>query len=468
MPSIPFTSGFYALPASSLSSQRCVNLYTHISEIPTGTQEQLMGFSGIAESFDTGFGKTRGSIVFSEKLYRVDGQNFVSIDLDLNITNLGTITGFGRVSIAKNKETICIVDPNGNSYFYDKENELAQITDEDFLSLEADFGRARTVTFSDGFFVFNTDTVIFQSSIETVNKGQDFNALEYEDAFTFDDKLVAVIASQNNVYLFSDSYYQVYRIKSSSTVGDFAFQRVSTQNNEKGLRGRFNIVNTDSALFFVGGGEEERSSVYELRGAQPKKISNDAIDTLIEDESSGFSMAWAERGQFFRSFTFPSTTIVYNARTGRWCEIQDSLYTEGWRVQTIDRFGSQNIVSDNTGKGGVLDGDTYTWFGDTINDYFTTQPFRNNQQNFAVQQLEAVCQSGVGNDDDENPTIALSFSQDGVEFDNERYVALGERGERRKRQIWRLGGRYDDSVVLRFAFGVPCEKVMIDLVADFI
>jgi hypothetical protein len=471
MSSIPFTNGFYSLPATSLTNQRCVNWWTHISELPSGTKEQLLGFSGIDERFSTGFGKTRGSIVFKEKLYRVDGQNLVSIDVDLNQVDLGLITGFGRVSISKNIDTICIVDPNGNSYFYDEENGLAQITNADFLDIEAQNGRARTVTFSDGFFVFNTDEVIFQGSLESVNKGQDFNALEFEDAFTFDDKLVAVKASQNNVYVFSDSYYQVYRFNPNTTTGDFAFRRVSTQNNEKGLRGRFNIVNVDSALYFVGGGEEERSAVYELRGAVPKKISTDAIDVLIEDETSGFAMAWGERGQFFRSFTFPTTTIVYNARTGRWCEIQEEIFnpTKGWRVQTIDRFINQNIVSDDTGKGGILDTEYHTWFGDNIVDYFTTQPFANQQKNFAVQQLEIVNQSGVGNDDDENPSVALSFSDDGgVEFRNELYRELGKRGERRKRQVYRLGGRYDETVVMKVSHSNPCKKAVIDIVVDFI
>jgi hypothetical protein len=468
---LPFTAGFYSLPSTSLSNQRCVNLYTHISEAPTGeTQEQLLGFSGISQVFDDSVnGKTRGSIVFKGKLYRLDGDEFVSIDSEYNIVNLGTITGFGRVSIAKNKDSICIVDPNGNSYFYDTDNGLAQITDADFLDIEAINGRARTVTFSDGFFVYNTDTVIFQSSIETTNKGQDFNALEFTDAFQFDDTLVAVIASQGNVYLFSDSHFQMYRLKQTSTTGEFAFQRVSVQNTERGLRSRFQIVDIDNALFFVGGGKNERSAVYILRGAQTAKISTDAIDTLIEDDASGFAMGFFDRGQSFRTFTFSTTTIVFNSTTSRWCEIQENIYKTGWRVQTVDRFNNQNVVSDDTGLGGILDGDFYTWFGDTILDYATTQPFANQGRDFAVQQLEATCQSGVGNDDEEDPQIALSFSSDvGVTFRNELSRDLGKRGERKKRQIWRLGGRYDDTVVLRFSFGIPCQKALIALQADFL
>jgi len=462
---LPVTNGFYSLPSTSISNQKCVNLYTHVSEAPSETQEQLLGFSGVTELGDSGFGKTRGDIEFQNEWYRVDGETFIKIDIDNNVTNLGLITGFGRVSIAENGESICIVDPNGNSYFYDKDNGLQQITDADFLS----FGRARSVAYSDGFFVFNTDKILFQSSIVSVNKGQNFNALEFDDADQFTDDLVRVIRSQGNLYAFGVESYEVYRLRPTSTTGEFAFQRVTVQNNERGLRGRFNIVDTDSALYFIGGGKYESSSVWELRGATPKKISTDAIDTLIEDEPTGFALAWVERGQFFRSFTFDTTTIVYNARTGRWCEQQENLFTSGSRIQTTIHVYGDNYVSDDTGKWGVMDGDVFTLFGDTVLDFFTTMPFGNNRKPFTVSKIEALCQAGVGNDEEENPSIAMSYSRDGgVTFTNERYKLLGRRGERQKRQVWRQIGRMDEDVVMRFAFSNPCRKAFIGLEATFI
>ena len=467
MATLPFTGGFYALPDTSVSNQRCVNLWTHISEGASETQEQLLGVQGITTLGDTSYGETRGSIVFQNELYRVDGQNFVKIDVNNTVTNYGTISGFGLVSIAENGESICIVDPNGHSYFYDTTNGLVQITDADYTS----FGVARSVTYSDGFFLFNTDTVLFQSSLSTVNKGQNFNALEFEDAEQFTDDLVRVIASQGNVYAFGALSYEIYRLKPSSTVNEFAFQRVTAQNNERGLYGRFNVFTAESALYFIGGGSNEAWSVWELRGATPKKISTDAIDILINDSVSSnlnldFGWHYAKDGQFFRGFTFSSTSIVYNSRTQRWCEFQSG--GTGWSVKTIDAIYSRLMMSDDSGKFGEMDSNVYTQWGETVFDYFTTQPFANGQAAFGVQTLEAICQAGVGNSDSESPTIAMSFSRDGVSFGNERYRDLGEAGQRSKRQVWRNIGRMDDSVVFRFAFAEPCRKAFIGLQADFI
>jgi len=464
---LPFTGGFYALPDTSISNQRCVNLWTHVSEGASETQEQLKGVQGITTLGDTSYGETRASIIFQNELYRVDGQNFVKIAVDNTVTNYGAISGFGLVSIAENGETISIVDPNGDSYFFDTDNGLVQNTNSTYLA----FGRARSVTYSDGFFVYNTDKILFNGSLSSVNKGQDFDALEDEDAEQFTDDLVRVIASQGNIYAFGTLSYEIYRLKPSSTVGEFPFQRVTVQNNERGLYGRFNVFTAESALYFIGGGANEAWSVWELRGATPKKISTDAIDILINDSVSSnlnldYGWHYAKDGQFFRGFTFASTSIVYNARTNRWCEYQTG--GQGWNVKTIDAIYSRLMMSDNTGKFGEMDSNVYTQWGETVFDYFTTQPFSNGQAAFGVQTVEAICQAGVGNSDSEAPTIAMSFSRDGVSFCDERYRDLGEAGDRSKRQVWRNIGRFDDSDVFRFAFAEPCRKAFIGLEVDFI
>jgi len=469
---LPITGGFYSLPSTSVSNQRCVNLYTHIAEGASETQEQLQGFSGINENTDTGLGKTRGAIVFQNELYRVDGNSLVRITqfgvVD-NVSGSETVTGNSRLFLAENGESICIVDPYGNTYFYDKTNGLVKNINADFQALEAEYGKTRCVTYLDGYFVFNTDKVLFQSSLPNVNKGQNFNALEFDDADQFPDDLVSVVASQGNLYAFGVDSFEIYRTASGTTTGDFAFTRVSTQNNERGLVGRYNLINADSAVYFIGGGKFERPSVWELRGAQLNKISTDAVDSLIEDYDNGFALAWSERGQFFRAFTFDKTTLVYNARTSRWCEIQENNFTEGWQVQTINRVYGRLSASNLTGKEGTLDKEYFTWFGDTILDYCTSQPFGNQRKPFAVQWLEAVCQSGVGTDTRTNPTIAMSYSRDGgVTFGNERYRELGAQGDRTKRQRWYLLGRMDEDIVLKFSFSEPCQKTLIGLEASII
>jgi len=471
MPSLPFTDGFYSLPNTSISNQRCVNWMPVISQSGARSQSQLIGIEGIRSIVDLG-GKIRGSIFFQGSMYYLAGNDFVRVDKLFNVTVIESdaVGGFNRVFMAENGLVITLVNPNGESYFYDPDTGFSQITNSDFLELTSDFGRAIGVTYSDGFFVYNTEEILFSGSIKTKNKGKDFNALEFIRAEQFTDNLVRVIYSQGSIYAFGDLSYEIYRLKPTSTIGEFPFQRIQIQNNEYGLFGRYNVVDANSVLYFIGGSKREKPSVWELQGSNVRKISTDAVDYLIDAESPNSSFAWAYTlgGRFHRGFTFPKTSVVYDSSTQRWHERQSDRYESGWQVQTIDRAFGVLLAGNDNGVIGEIDQSVYTEYGETIFDFFTTQPFADQQKDFALHRMEAVCQSGVGNDDIEEPTIAFSFSDDGVEFGKERYRSLGKRGERNKRQVWRNQGRFDQDTVLRCAVSAPCRKAIIQMVGTFL
>jgi len=471
MPSLPFTDGFYQLPNTSIANLRCVNWMPKISQSGARSQSQLVGVDGVETLLDLG-GKVRGSIPFQGDMYYLAGQDFVKIDSLLNVTVIASdvVNGFSRVFMAENGLVITLVDPNGESYFYDPDSGFAQITDTDFVELTGQYGRAIGVTYSDGFFVYNTKEIIFSGSIKTTNKGQNFNALEFIQAEQFTDNLVRVIYSQGSVYAFGELSYEVYRLKPTSTIGEFPFQRMQIQNNEYGLFGRYNIVDANSSLYFIGGSKRENPSVWQLTGSTVSKISTDAVDYLIDKDSPNTSFAWAYTlgGHFHRGFTFPDTTVVYDSSTQRWYERQSGLYAKGWSVEFIDKAFNKLLAANEDGLVGDIRENVFTEYGETIYDFFTTQPFSNQQKDFSLHRFEAVCQSGVGNSDVIEPTIAFSFSDDGVEFSKERYRSLGKRGDRKKRQIWRNQGRFDQDTVLRCAVSAPCRKAVIELDGVFL
>jgi len=478
MPSLPFTDGFYSLPNTSIANLRCVNWLPVISQSGARSQSQLIGVDGIETVLDLG-GKIRGSIFFQGSMYYLAGNDFVKVDKLFNVTTIkaDAVGGFNQVFMAENGLVITLVNPNGESYFYDPDTGFGEIVDDDFEELTSQYGRAIGVTFSDGFFVYNTERIIFNGSLKTTNKGKDFNALEFTEAEQFTDNLVRVIYSQGSVYAFGDLSYEIYRLKPTSTIGEFPFQRIAIQNNEYGLFGRYNVVDANSVLYFIGGSKREKPSVWELQGSNVKKISTDAVDYLIDTESpnTSFSLAYTLGGRFHRAFTFPDTTLVYDSSTQRWHERQSGnfvdgiwLNNKGWQVQTIDRAFNVLLAGNDEGKIGIIKQDVFTEYGETLRDYFTTQPFSDQQKDFSLHRMEAVCQSGVGNDDIEEPTIAFSFSDDGVEFGKERYRSLGKRGDRDKRQVWRNQGRFDQDTVLRCAVSAPCRRAVIDLVGAFL
>jgi len=470
MVTLPFTDGFYNLPNTSISAQRCVNWFPTNAQSGARSQAQLLGIEGIRTLVDLG-GKIRGSIFFQGAMYYIAGTDFVRVDATLTVTTIqaNAVPGFSRLILAENGVSIAIVNPNGESYFYDPDGGFAQITDADFISLTDQYGRPLAVTFSDGFFVFNTEKILFNSSLKTKKKGQNFNALEFVEAEQFTDDLVRVIYSQGNLYAFGEVSYEIYRLKPTSTTGEFPFQRVSTQNNEYGLSGRYNVIDANSALYFVGVTKASKPAVWMLQGATVSKISTDAVDYLIDGKTNAsFAWAYSLGGHFFRGFTFSDTSLVYDSATQKWHERQSARYTTGWQVQFIDQAYGFLLAANDTGLIGAIEQETFTEYGETIYDYFTTQPFADQQKGFSLHRLEMVNQSGVGNDDIEEPTMAFSFSDDGVEFSDERYRSLGKRGERSKRQVWRNQGRFSQDTVLRCAVSAPCRKAAIAMEAVFL
>ena len=469
MPSLPFTDGFYQLPNTSIANVRCVNWFPTISQGGSRSQSQLLGIEGIETLADLS-AKVRGSIYFQGAMYYLAGENFVRLDATLTVAVLATgVVGSSKVFMAENGLAITIVNPYGNSYFYDEVDGFEQIVDADFLELTAG-DRAIGVCYSDGFFVYNTKTKIFNGSIKTTNRGKNFNALEYIEAEQFTDNMVRVISSQGNFYAFGELSFEIYRLKQASTTGEFPFQRVASQNNNYGLTGRYNLIEANSTIYFIGGSKREKASVWMLQGAAVTKISTDAVDYLIDVDSpnSSYAFAYTLGGHFHRGFTFPKTSIVYDASTQKWHERQSNRLTTGWQVQAIDGAFGKLLAANTDGLVGEIRQDTFTEYGSTIYDYFTTQPFANQQKAIACHRLEAVCQAGVGNSDDLSPTIAMSHSRDGVNFSDERYRDLGAAGFRNQRQVWRNLGRFDQDVVFRFSVSAPVRKAVISLEATFI
>jgi hypothetical protein len=461
---VPFTNGFYQSSSIAISNQQCVNWFPNQAQAGGVSPEQLLGIEGIESKGSTG-GKTRGSIKFKGDLYRVDGNQLYRIDSNYTTTALGFVSGGGRVSMAENGDTIAIIDPTGNGYFYDTADGLNQINDTVFI----EYNQVKGVAYLNGYFVYFTETVLFSGSPRTVNQGQDFNALDFVEAESFTDNIVGLIASIGQFYVLGEQSTEVFRISATSTA--FPFARAGASVIERGLFSQFLVTEAQSAVWMIGGDSDETRAVFMLQGAQHQKVSTDGIDYILNtiskaDFDKGFSWSYGNNGHYFIGWTFPSTSIVFDTTTKRWHERQSNGL--GWSPQTIDKINSDLLVGGLSGEIGRLSADIYTEYGATIHDRISTQPFRG-QGAFAIQQMELTCQAGVGNADSANPTIQIRTSRDnGVMWTQSLARDLGAIGERQKRQIWRNLGRFDDTVVLEVSVNEPVQKMIGIMSVDFI
>jgi hypothetical protein len=439
---------------------------------------------GLKQFADTGLGVNRGSITADGVPFFVQGNSLVSLDVNGAVTNHGTISGSGGVSLAvnaKNSDTgsqfIVIVVPGVDAYAF------ATVTNTLTLITDANFRTSDIVVFKDGYFVFaaSAGDVYFVSNL---NNPLVYNALDFGTAEISPDRIVGLHVNHNELFIPGGETFEL-----AQNVGGagFPFQRIPGANIQKGIHAKFSLVEFDNTFCFVGGGKNELSAIWKVTGSSSvQKISTDAIDTEIQkftlDEiNDSFAVTWAERGQFFAAFTFeseriPSRTFVYNATASQllggrvWFELQSGLADNRWNVQSIVSAYGKLLVGDGTnGVIGELHRDTLTYYGAPIYRHMVTQPFDSDGLPVFAGEFEATFQAGVGLTvgQGSKPVVLMAKSDDGGHTLNGSPTRrnIGKIGEYGHRTIWRRQGRFTVARTIYLTVTDPIRANLIRLAA---
>lgn len=476
MPRVPLPLGFSFYQSESLafSGQRCIGWIPTIAEGPALNPRALLQPSGLKQFADTLINGNRGGQLMKDVAFFVNGNSLVSVAANGAFTNLGTVPGTGRVSLANNGQYLVIVIPGVSAFaFNNVTNTLTQIVD-------ADFRVSDTVVFKDGFFVFSASdgTVFFNSAL---NDPFTYDALDFGSAEINPDKIVAVHVNHNELFVVGQETIELFQ-----NVGGagFPFQRIPGANIQKGVHAKFSIVEFDNTFVFAGGGVNEKTAIWKVSGSSNAgKISTDAIDNQIQkfneqEISDSFALTWSERGQFLVSFTFeseriPSKTFVYNATASAlagsniWFEQQTGVTDNRYRVQSIVRAYGKLLVGDqSTGIIGEIDQDTLTYYGDPIFRQSASAPFSADGVELFAGTLEATFQAGVGLTGGLNPQLRLDHSDDGgTTFNDERSRGIGKIGEYGQRAVWERQGSFPVARVVRLTITDPVIANFIRLAA---
>jgi hypothetical protein len=139
--------------------------------------------------------------------------------------------------------------------------------------------------------------------------------------------------------------------------------------------------------------------------------------------------------------------------TGAWAERQ-SLGKVNYRATNATEVYGRTIMGDAyTGKLYVPSMDVYTEDGETIPIEIVFPGIQTNRLKSTCYSLEVYCESGVGNPDDPDPQILMSYSVNGGRtFSNDLARSLGAVGEYLTRCIWRCGIQFRQ---LQFRLRMP-------------
>ncbi len=478
---VPFATGFYVSKSEDLVNKRIVNMYPQIPQSGALNDRALFGSPGIDPVAEIAKGNSRGSIRFPDRTpYFVIGNRLVSVAENETITDHGFIAGDSDVSLATNGINICIVDPQGKSYFFAPDTDtLEEITSADFLS----FGQARTVAFKDGYYVFTTLQLFFVSSLKTENDGKNFNALDFADAESSPDNIIKVHNNKNQLYILNRDTIEVFQTIITEDPDAFPFTRITGAQIQRGCVSPNSVVEFDTGFTFIGGDINDRPSIWKVIGSSTQRLSTSSIDQLMHESSEeeifrARVFPYSVDGDIFLVVTVGTHTFEYNATASnlagspQWNERQTGV-TRGesfatWRaIHGVLSYGRIFVGDDRSGKIGALNDKTYTEYGEPIERIVSTQPLTELAENIFSHQIELQMQAGQGNDDIEDPQVVFDYSDDGGRsWSNELTRSFGPVGKYEVVPTWTRLAAIPNNRILRWRVTDPARVNMLAVYAN--
>lgn len=479
--SLPFTNGFYKSGSWPLSKQECTNWFPVQPEESSLSNAVLFGTPGLTQRV-AGLGVrevNRGSFVMDKIGYFVNGTRLYRLDHTVvgtaetfGVTDLGAIEGTARVSMATNGTQLCILVPGGKGYIYTVSGGLVEITDSDFRAS----GDPQYVEYADGYFIFTLDAKKW--IVSELNDGLAYNALDFGSAEADPDDVVAPVVLNNQVFIAGSQTIEAFQNIGGSA---FPFQRTGLFI-PKGVLAPSSLVKTGNSFMFIGGGKDEGPAVWAVEGNAPAKVSTDAIDTLLAsytaaDLAGSFAWYLKDQNSAFVAFNLPTTTVVYDLKTGKWHERKSQVpnlkgipETVRCRVNSLVVISQRVYVGDSQdGRIGEMSLTTFKEYGYPMIRRFVTQPFQNNLNPFFLPSIELVVEAGVGNDECPDPRIGMQMSVDGGRtWSMMRYRHIGKRGQYKKRAIWRRLGRVPATTMFAFEMSDAVKATALQLTADMV
>jgi hypothetical protein len=333
---------------------------------------------------------------------------------------------------------------NGPSYIYNSQTSVfAQITDSDFPG-------AVTVSYLDGYFVFNepnSQRIWITSSLD----GLSIDPLEFASATGSPDGVVGLIADHREIWVFGTNSVEVWYNSGDS---DFPLSRIQGAFNELGCAAPYSIAKMDNGLFWLGKDARGQGIVYRANGYTGQRISTHAVEWQIQqyaNMSDAIGYTYQQDGHSFYVLIFPQadTTWVYDVATQAWHE-RAGLTNGNF---TRHRSNCQAFFQGDVLVGDYENANVYSFDLNDFSDNGSPQKWlrswralptgQNNLKRSAQHSLQLDLETGVGLNlgQGSNPQVMLRWSDDGGHtWSNEHWVSIGRIGEFFRRAIWRRLG----------------------------
>ena len=417
--------------SEAASGARLINLYAEALPRDSKSPVALYGTPGTAKFTLLPTRPVLALHVMDNSLYAVTPSALYVVSRYGAVTKLGSVALSGRVSVANNGASLVLVD-GSKGYAYSSAGGLTQLSGDGWYP-------ADTVTYQDGYFIFNragTGQFFLSELLATT-----FDALDFATAEAAPDDSLAVLSDHRELWIFGRHSIEVWY---NSGDPDFPFERMQGAYVERGIAAPHSAAKMDNTVYWLG----EDGIVYRAAGYQPKRVSTHAVEQAIDGEQwDAFAYTYTEEGHKFYVLTFPSQeqTWVYDAATNLWHERQH--YEWGRHHGNCYAWAyDQHMIGDwQNGLIYQYDMSANDDEGDPIQRIAVSPPIHNRRNRLMVHSLELDMASGIGlsTGQGDDPQAMLQWSDDGGKtWSNDHWASIGRVGEYLTRVIWRRMGSF--------------------------
>ena len=481
-----FIGPAYKSRSERFDCQRLVNFYIEMDALGAGKGQEpavLISTPGLDFQQTIGIGPTRCTyvqsntqvawIVSGNQVYRLNGANAIPqlISGTLNTTD-------GIVQASDNGTQVIFVDGQ-YGYWLDStvsSPALTQLTDPHFHPTD-------TITFQDGYFVGvdkGADLLgtgnFFISDLYSIT----FLPLNEANASAQSDILVASISCGDLLYNLGAKSIEIWADTGAS--GSTPFQRQPARVSQIGCAAANSVAIVNETIMWLGSNGQGGGIVYSLDNGMPARVSNHAIEYLIQsagDLSGSTAYSYQQEGHVFYCLNIPglNTTLVYDVASQQWHERQST--TDGITARhygnTHCLLNGLHVVGDyRNGNIYVYNLDVYTDNNQIVNRIRQTPHVSSSLNRMFYNLLEVDMQFGVGlsvGPTDapvvgSDPQVVLQISNDGGQiWSNPIYAQMGKIGQYMQRARWqRLGSSRDR--VFRLTISEPVRCTLLSAFMD--
>lgn len=445
----------YAIEESA-SSARLVNCYAEQAPPDSKTPVILRRAPGILSFANVGTGPGRGLHAMRGVLYGLSGITLYRIESTGTVNSVGTVLGAGRAFMTDNGTQLMIIPP-GNGGYVMSGGATAAITDSDFT-----VRHAGACKFIDNFAAI-VDEGTGQWFITDLADFTSVDALEFATAEGAPDNLLTLEVDHQDVVLIGTESTELW----GNTGGSgFPFTRNANGFLELGGAARFGVVKQDQSVCMLASDR----TVRRLTDSTWVRISQHGVERSLRDYSrvdDCEAYAYTLDGHLCTVWRFPTANAawVYDHTTQEWHE-RETYRRTLWDISGITEcYGRIFVQRASTGEIGVLDRKTFKEWGNTLRAEWTYQNIYDTNLSITLDQLEMMCQSGVGLPAGQgvDPHITLELSYDG----GRTYPvtmptrSIGAQGEYRQTIRWNRCGS-GRNIVPRGSFSDPVPLTIWD------